>query len=167
MEAEKIKDRLVKYEKKYFQIFKQKGKPGFVPDSVQDCYISYNPAFTVCGQYIPASNTIIFRDTSKNVLLHELIHFYLDELTISEIEFLAVVLSDKIRNKISNYDKIAKGYFEYRQEFVYGVIEDRHDFCFFLVSLFLDMRIGYAPGTVYGYGIEKEFAEKGVIFETK
>lgn len=95
---------------------------------------------------------------SKDVTLHELIHFYEWQLernvspTIREL--LILRLYNKLKPQINNIDELITFHcdaFENYHTFYNG---GQHGLLFYLKSLDLDLRCGYSLGTVCGYGRE-------------
>ena len=96
---------------------------------------------------------------NKEIILHELIHFYEWQLerhvspTIREL--LMLRLYNKLKPQISNIDELITLHcdtFENYHTFYSG---GQHGLLFYLKSLDLDLRCGYSLGTVCGYGREE------------
>ena len=100
---------------------------------------------------------------SKDVILHELIHFYEHQLEEEENPLIRELLIVELYNKLSpQIPDLRKRLFDHCE--LYSYVETfksggQHGVLFFLKSLDLDIRCGFPFGTVCGYGRDKSIIE--------
>ncbi len=100
---------------------------------------------------------------SKDVILHELIHFYEHQLEEKVDPVIRELLTIELYNKLSpQIPDLRKRLLDHCE--LYSYVETfksggQHGVLFFLKSLDLDIRCGFPLGTVCGYGRDKSIIE--------
>lgn len=98
--------------------------------------------------------------TDKSVILHELIHFYENQLTEEFEPFIRELLVLELYNKLLPTVKdLRERIFKHCELYSYAETfkgNGDHGVLFFLKSLDLDIRCGYPLGTVCGYGRDEQ-----------
>jgi hypothetical protein len=169
MDAEQIKDKLVKYEKQYFKDIIN-NKLGCKPDSAAGAWVILTDSEEKEGCYNPQNNTFEFSEKyrlTKALLLHELLHFFQDQMDVVEREYFIIQDAETLRGKIKDFDLFLKEFvsewWEYCAAAGYSKNWESHEMFFFLRSIILDLRCGFPLGTVFGYDLTESFASWGVI----
>lgn len=97
--------------------------------------------------------------TDKSVILHELIHYYENQLEEQFEPFIRELLVLELYNKLLPTIKdLRERIFKHCELYSYTVTfkeNGSHGVLFFLKSLDLDIRCGYPLGTICGYGRDK------------
>lgn len=100
------------------------------------------------------------------VILHEMIHLHesvLDVLATYYHETVLYCLYKDLRGKIPDLDDRIEAHGHILNESLLSNYGGRHDILFLLKSFDLDLKMGYPPGTIFGYGmaddIKKEAGE--------
>lgn len=91
----------------------------------------------------------------KSVLLHEMIHFYIENLIVLNPALCEVLLLDlykQLSGKIPNLDDLIYGHSDL---YFLDILEQSggsHGVLFYLKSLDIDLQCGFELGTTMGYG---------------
>ena len=112
------------------------------------------------GQFNKSKYTLTISPEYINepkVILHEMIHlheFYLSLFPMYYRDAILWCLYTDLRNKISNLDAMIDGSSHILLSRKITAVGGSHDMVFLLKSLDLDLKMGYSPGCVFGYGME-------------
>ena len=162
-----LKERMSKYEKQYFNRFIYPGvlySDSFIKDARVFKILSGNEA-----SYYNELDTFIFSGDNipKKVVLHEMLHFYIDHIGDYEKSYLCAVLAAEINNYFGDgfkelleiLTRLCYGY-DCSIRLFDGCEEQlkHHDMLFMLYSFNLDLQCGYRFGTVFGYGLDVSIA---------
>ena len=107
------------------------------------------------------------REIEKHIVLHEITHFYQQQLDFFKIELLVFQYIEWLQENIVNYQELVHYYNFFLHEFGKDLFPDEetqkdHDLAFFLKSLQLDALCNYPTGTVFGYAFPELFRKAGV-----
>lgn len=97
-------------------------------------------------------------DIGDKVILHEMIHLHeavLDVLDTYYHEIILYCLYKDLRDKIPDLDDRIEAHGHMLNETIISNFGGTHDILFLLKSFDLDLKMGYSPGTIFGYGMAR------------
>lgn len=109
-------------------------------------------------------------DAEDSTVLHEMIHLHetvINELPMFYHDMLLWALYQDLRQRIPALDEIVTNHAHLLTGRILYESGGNHDILFLLKSFDLDIRMGYALGTVFAYGRNEMFDENGYTYQKK